>query len=110
MSGNSASGGHPNLREDCQIIKDGEYLTIKRREKGKFYRGKWTSSNRYQEFEAQCSFQPLSSRETLQLEEGDRTASHVKVYTEFAIKRDDLIERNGEDYEVQGVDNWGTYT
>ena len=107
---NSASGGHANLEEDCEIIKTGECLIVRRREKGKFERGKFVSSNRFEEFEAQCSFQPLTSRETMQLPEGDRIKSHVKIYTEFAMKRDDIIERNGEDYEVQGVDNWGTYT
>lgn len=107
---NSASGGHSALEEDCEIVKTGELLVVRRREKGKFERGKWKTSHRFEEFEAQCSFQPLTSRETLQLKEGDRVKSHVKIYTEFAMKRDDIVERGGEDYEVQGVDDWGTYT
>ena len=71
---------------------------------------KFVSSNRFEEFTAQCSFQPLTGRETLQLPEGDRIKSHVKIYTSFAIKRDDIVERDGESYEVQVVDKWGTYT
>jgi len=107
---NSASNGHFNLEEDCSIINEGEFLEIRRREEGKFYRGKFISSNRYEEFSAQCSFQPLSGRETQQLPEGDRETVHVKVYTAFALKRDDIIVRNGESYEIQVLDNWGTYT
>ena len=107
---NSASGGHSNLEEDCSIINEGERLEIRRREPGKIYRGKFVSSNRYEEFTAQCSFQPLSGRETVQLPEGDQEKVHVKVYTAFAIKRDDIIVRNGEQYEVQVLENWGTYT
>ena len=108
---NSASGAHSNLEKDCQIIKDGESLTIRRREDGKFERGKWISSNRFEEFEdVSVSFQPLSGRERLQLPEGDRKRSHIKMYTEFQVKVDDIIERNGEDYEVQIVDDWGTFT
>lgn len=106
----SSSGLHPSLGNDFELLRNAEMLTIRRREAGKFYKGRWKSSNRFEEFEALCSFQPVSGRETMQLPEGDRTKSHVKVYTEFALKRDDIIERNGEEFEVQILNNWGTFT
>lgn len=107
---NSASDGFKNFDQDLTIVKEGEMLVIKRRESGKMYRGKFKPSNRLEEFTEQCSFQPMSGRETLQLPEGDRMKSHVKIYSAFAMKRDDIVERNGESYEVQLVNNWGTYT
>lgn len=107
---NSASNVHKYFDQDIEIVKEGECLIVRRREPGKMYRGKWVSSNRFTEHEAQCSFQPLSGRETLQLPEGDRIKSHVKIYSSFAMKRDDIVERNGESYEIQMVDAWGTYT
>jgi len=106
----SSSGLHPNITEDFEIIKDGEKITIRRRESGRYYKGRWRTSNRYEEFEAQASFQPMSGRETMQLPEGDRLKSHVKVYTKFNLKRDDIIERGEEEYEVQVLLNWGTFT
>jgi hypothetical protein len=106
----SSSGLHPKIDEDFQLVKDAEIVVIRRREKGKFYRGKWVGSNRFQEWEARASFQPVSGRETLQLPEGDREKVHVKVYTDFAVKRDDIIERKDEQYEVQVLNNWGTFT
>ncbi len=107
---NSASGVHSNFESNFDIVRDGEDVSVIRREKGKFYRGKFQSSNRFQEFEIRCSFQPITGRETMQLPEGERLKSHIKIYTEFQILRDDIIVRGEEKYEVQSVMNWGTFT
>lgn len=106
----SSSGLHPDLFKDFELIQNAEVVTIRRREAGKFYKGKWITSNRFEEFEVEGSFQPTSGRETLQLPEGDRTKSHVSFYSKFQVKRDDIIERNGEQYEVQILNNWDTFT
>lgn len=106
----SSSGLHPQISQDFQLVQDGELLTIRRYEPGKLYRGVYKKSGKYEEFKARCSFQPMSGRETLQLPEGDRLKSHVKVYSDFPMKRNDIIFRKGEEFEVQLANLWGTFT
>ncbi len=106
----SSSGLHPNLTSDFELIQNGECIVVKRPEAGRFNKGRWESSNRFDEFEAQGSFQPMSGRETMQLPEGDRLKSHVKFYTKTKIKRNDILVRDDEEYQVQVVMPWGTFS
>lgn len=107
----SASGNHPNFEEDFAIIQSGEFLTLRRYDsEGKYYRGKFIRNRMYTEHQIQCSFQPITGREILQLPEGDRLKDHAKVYSEFAMKDGDVIVRDGKTYEVQAAYLWGTYS
>jgi len=107
---NSASGLLIDLEDDCQLIEDGERVLFKRKALGVYRRGKYVESKSFVEFDCEkASVQPLTGKEQLQLPEGDRNRQHLWIYTPFAVKENDVMVRMGTEYEVQVVEDWGSY-
>ena len=51
--------------------------------------------------------QPVSGNELLQVPEGDRNRQVLNVFSQkFEIKKDDIVIRNGDEFEVRTVENW----
>ena len=106
----SASGLLNNLATDCELLNEGEDVDVKRELPGVFRKGRHVRSNKFEEFEARGSVQPLTGKEIAQVEEGDRRRRHLWFYTVARIKEDDIITRMDDEYEVQVVEDWGAYT
>ena len=52
---------------------------------------------------------PLTGKELLLVPEGDRFRQNIWVYTQEDIRDDDVIIHNDQPYEMQTVQNWGTF-
>lgn len=53
--------------------------------------------------------QPLTGRDLLLVPEGDRTKEQYWFWTECNVMLMDRIERCGVNFQVQGVQNWGSF-
>lgn len=58
----------------------------------------------------ECSFignaQPINGREILQVPEGDRESDNMWLYTEADIRPNDVVVRQGVQYEVRTAEDW----
>lgn len=57
-------------------------------------------------FNIKANVQPLSGKELLQVEEGDRERNNFNVFTETKLTPDDIITRNGIEFEVRLAEDW----
>ena len=57
-------------------------------------------------FVGKGAIQPLTGRELLQLEEGDRKKRHMWLWTFTEIILEDVIEFEAESFEVRSVEKW----
>lgn len=106
----SSSGLLNDLENNCEIINDGEDVVVTRRDPGVFRRGRHIPAVTFEEFIARCSIQPASGREVLQVPENDRQKRILSIHTAFKMKTNDIMTRDGEDFEIQIVEDWGSYT
>jgi len=63
-------------------------------------------------FDIKCNCQPLSDRDLMLVPEGDRFKENWWLWSmkdSKPIKLNDRIIRNGINYQVQGVGDWGSY-
>lgn len=90
----------------CQLIND-ESLTVKRDlNLGKYGSDGYPKQQKFETFTFTGSVQPISGLEILQVPEGDRTRQVMNVFTSFELKGEDLVVRDGVDYEVRTVEKW----
>ncbi len=51
----------------------------------------------------------MSGKDLLLVPEGDRTREQYWLYTECKVQLADRVERCGVNFQVQSVQNWGSY-
>lgn len=68
-----------------------------------------TFANDVKNFDIKGIIIPLTGKELLLVPEGDRFRQQVWVYTQQEIRDNDSIIWDGYPYEVQIVENWGSY-
>lgn len=73
-----------------------------------YVRGRPTDG-KMEEFIIEASIQPLTGKEVLQLEEGDRRRQHLYVFTKFQLERNDIVIRDGKNYETQEIEDWTSF-
>jgi hypothetical protein len=57
-----------------------------------------------------CNVQPLGGRDLLMVPEGDRYKEMYNLWTKgMPLKDNDRIKRLGKFYQVQSLENWGSY-
>lgn len=59
--------------------------------------------------EIQGNVQPVTGRDLLIVPEGDRSKEQFSIYSAFAFALNDEVLRNGFVYQVQSVEEWGSY-
>src|SRR5258706_9312645 len=59
--------------------------------------------------EVECNVQPLAGRELLLVPEGDRHKEQYWLWTADDIRVNDRVVRCGANYQVQVVQQWGSY-
>lgn len=102
----------------CQVILNSAIDVIVLRATG----GAWNEKGRFEEGEREkitikASVQPARGRELLRLEEARRNREAIKLYTPAELrtvetselKQPDVIEWQGERFEVELVDDWDLY-
>jgi len=57
-------------------------------------------------FSAEGAVQPLTGRELLQVEEGDRHREHQNIFTACELEDTDTICYKNKNYEVQNIECW----
>lgn len=63
-------------------------------------------------FEVICNVQPLNGRELLLVPEGDRDLEQYNLFAEklqFPLMVNDRIIRQGVNYQVQIIEDWGSF-
>lgn len=66
-----------------------------------------------QTFDVICNVQPLNDKDLLLVPEGDRHKEQYYIFSEqmaLPLQINDTIIRNGINYQVQGVQDWGSYS
>jgi len=96
-------------RSSFTRIMRSELVTFKRKAPGKYIDGLFVDGDETTFKCISASTQPLTGFEILQLEEADRTKQILKVFTEFELQADDRMIRDGIEYEIQIVEDWGTH-
>jgi hypothetical protein len=62
----------------------------------------------------ECNIQPLNARDLLIVPEGDRHKEQYNLWTQKCdpsrVLVNDTVIRDGKYFQVQGTENWGSYT
>jgi hypothetical protein len=98
------------LQGPSQIISCDEELTLYRDIKITYIDGKPVDSGGRKSFTFQANVQPLLGRELLIVPEADRFKEMYYVWSYFQVLINDLIVRQGINFQVQQIENWGSYT
>lgn len=92
-----------------RIINYDEEINLKRDKGVEYVAGKPVALGHvWLKFKA--NVQPLMGRELLIVPEGDRFKEQYYVWSEFQILINDEIHRLGIKFQVQQIENWGSYT
>ena len=82
------------------LIAQGDTLTIKRYSNWTYIKGR-PQADKCEDFQIKGSVQPLTGRELLKLEEGERDKEHLNDWTKGDIRKKDQVAYQGVKYEVQ---------
>lgn len=102
------------LQGKPRIIKTDEWLDVVRETVQNYVDGVIQGQDQEQ-FQVKANVQPLNGRELLLVPEGDRFKEQYNVWAMNAhppygaIKVNDRIVRLGVSFQVQQVENWGSY-
>lgn len=102
------------LQGKPRIIKTDEVLDVVRATALNYVDGVIQNQDQYQ-FQVRCNVQPVNGRELLLVPEGDRFKEQYFVWAmnKFAGKPilhvNDRIVRQGVSFQVQQVEDWGSY-
>lgn len=89
-----------------------ETLIVKRAANVRWIEGKPVETN-IEPYEMIGNVQPFSPKDLLLVPEAQRTKEMLWIFTEQNTKipqNNDHVIRNGIYFQVQGVENWGTYS
>lgn len=110
MTRNSSSGLHLKLCYDSEIINDGERVEIIRRHQGVYRNGIYVPSELSDVFVIKASIQPASGDQVLQVPENDRDKEILSIWSPTALLKNDILKRNGCEFEIKQVKAWGSYS
>jgi len=93
-----------------RIMEKGESVTVKRKGTPTFYKGKASDKGLGSSFTVIGSVQPLTGNDLLRLTEGERTRENYWFFTKSEVKVKDHVVRNSEQFEVETVEHWVSYS
>jgi hypothetical protein len=88
-----------------------EKVCVIREGKGEYRKGKWESGDA-EEFEINCSMQPLTGDDLKKPEDGERTSEQYNLFCTTELKpaadstTGDIVSYNGKKFEVIRVERW----
>lgn len=84
-----------------------ETLDVKRDlNNGLYSEDGYPKAQRIKKFQVTGNVQPISGFEILQVEEADRKRQILNLFTATQLEPDDVVVRNGVDFEVRTVEDW----
>lgn len=97
------------------INEFGASFLVKRSQGGEYVDGIWNGNAESEEITIRAVVQPMTARDLQMLEEGRRFTESKRVYTDTLLRTTDdetnqgadIIEIDGEDYEIHSVEKWG---
>ena len=97
------------LEGQIDLIDYDEILTARRDNEIYWVDGKPIKSGAVK-IQFRCNVQPLGGRELLMVPENDRYREQYNFWAwGMMVKDNDIIERCGKDFQVQNLENWGSY-
>lgn len=97
-----------SLLPKVTLISTGEKLNVRRYGSVDWVKGR-PENQKCEEFCIVANVQPLTGKEVLKLEEGERTKDHLNLWTKGDIRKKDVVKRCNELYEVQNVEMWQSH-
>lgn len=105
-----SSGSILLLEAGVRLMERSEELVFERPGFGKaVFRNGFSVPGPSETFKDKASIQPLTGKDLLRLEEGDRRRQHVWIYTRAELRVGDVVTRKKEKFEVQTVEDWGPF-
>lgn len=96
------------LNKSIKLLSGGETVKVRRKGDPTNVKGR-LKPNFVDAFDIIANVQPVSGRELLNVEEGDRDRQRLDFYTRTKLIRDDELERDDEIFDVELVESWGPY-
>lgn len=100
------------LQGPSRIINHDETLEVERSNGVTYVEGLPVESGRTT-FNIICNIQPLTGRDLLIVPEGDRLKEQYFIWceqNEQILLPNDMVKRDGLNFQIQSVENWGSYT
>lgn len=96
---------------------NGKNYNVTRRNPGSYVNGKWVEGSLITPLVAFASIQPMTGREMMRIPEGDRnrerkiaySADLLKVAEPTAKTKADILNVDGQDFQVESVEPWTDY-
>ena len=89
------------------VLFDRETIDVKRQTNfGEFGDDGYPETPVFENLTSKGNAQPLSGFEILQVPEADRTRQVLNWFTKERLELKDIVVRQGDDFEVQTVEDW----